>query len=328
MRTLFYFFAIVFVFGLTSPLTRTAEELPPPKMETPEYLEARKTLLANLHPEDHAPALRIWHRMIDFMVEVGSGRCSPADIRYRFDQSVLKNYSRLEAEEKKLYRFAPNSYFGTDWVTMDLFHISDKHVVAIDLRLEWWHCGCCNTDYYPEYDKELIADIAKFSKLQILHATSPGRLHSDGLKEIEHFESLVFWDVVLDEEMFQALGKLTNVRELVLGCDYMPGYSFNRNSFAGPWFDASYFALLAPLQNLRKLTVISHTATIQTFPHLAGLEELRLEVAEINDEAFVQIKKLPNIKKIQITRSYFKKNEGEQEQTELVRETILQWEKL
>jgi len=48
-----------------------AEELPPPKLDTPHYLEARQTLLEHLYPQYHAPALRVWHRMIDFTVESG-----------------------------------------------------------------------------------------------------------------------------------------------------------------------------------------------------------------------------------------------------------------
>jgi len=304
------FVCLLSLFLTVSVGANETEKVPPPKLETPEYLEARKQLLENLLPEYHAPALRVWHRMIDFMSSYYSlGRTSrnrPEIIKYSF--------GRNEKGESFLLL---DSYRGSTAGELELFRIVDKHIVGVDFCfLTYCSCPCCAVSNYPEFDKELLADIAKFKKVSNFHASGT-TVDIEALAELEgteHITGLSLYDVELDEPAFRSLGRLKNLESLAIGHAFSHSLKFD-------FFDISRINLLAPLQNLRVLRINSRVSTLRAFPHLAGLEEFYLEIDAISDEALEQIKALPNIKKVHVHRGYRGINGRS------VLDTIFQWEK-
>ena len=291
-----------------------ADELPPPKLQTPEYLEMRKVLLESLDSEYHAPALRVWHRMIDFMSK--SFTCESEKIQYKFGRNILRldgnNGMQVEAEAKGNYLYLGGGgkiYLPGDAV---LFRIADKHIVEVDLGLSSTSCGCCFGTDYPEFDKELLEDIAKFKKIQeiIIRNTKIDSTGLAELKRIERIDLFSLYNVELNKEAFLSLGQMNNTKTLSLGYFAVPGWHVNGFQFV-PLFDISHLDQLTPLQNLHALRVRANLSTLRAFPRLESLEDLYLEVVEISDEALAQIKKLPNLKKVEINRvRYVPDNSG------------------
>jgi len=329
MQQILRFSLLSLVFALSTTLGFAAERLPPPKLETQEYREARAWLIENLHPDEHAPALRVLHRMMDKMMDYAMSMTRPANtnrpeiLRYSMD------YTKRDGQT--LHRFNIGYWLGrgysngntrgqNPWEDKEgnMFLIRDKHIVEIGLHFyEDIGCGCCHWTGYLEYDKELLADIAKFSKvreIRIQHSNSHANIDPEGLaklKEIEQIDRLTIERHELCEEIFRSLGQLENMRELTLIDIFLPGWEDTGfRHYTTPEFDASYISHFAPLQNLRLLRIRSNGSSITSFPHLSGLEELYLYVAEISDEALEQIKELPNIKRIEINRQYIREVDG------------------